>query len=85
MLANVDVVSNLHEIVEFDTIADHRVIDRAAVNRRIGADFNVIPDPDTANLRNLHQTSPVVLCKAEAVRSNDGAGMHDAAFTNTDT
>jgi hypothetical protein len=42
MLTNTDVVTDLNLIVEFDAIADHRVVQSASVDRRIGTDFDIV-------------------------------------------
>ena len=44
---------NLDLIVQFDAVTNHRVIQRPPINRRIGADFDVIANDYTTDLRNL--------------------------------
>ena len=40
--ADKHVVSDLDLIVQFDAFLNHRVLDRAAIDSRIGADFDII-------------------------------------------
>ncbi len=58
---------------------DHRVLDRAAIDRGVGADFDVVADAHAAELRDLE---PLALGRrqAEAVRADHDAGMHQAAL-----
>ena len=53
MAADHDVVANLDEVVDLGPLADHRVADGAAVDRRAGADLDVVLDDDAADLRHL--------------------------------
>ncbi len=41
MAADADVVANLHQIIDLRAFADHRVVHRAAIDRRIGADLDL--------------------------------------------
>src|SRR6185295_15460427 len=47
------VVSDLDQVVELDVVLDHRVVDRAAIDRRVGADLDVRTDDDAPDLRDL--------------------------------
>ena len=46
--ANMHVVANLYQIVEFDAVLDHSVIQRATVNAGIGADFDIMANAHSA-------------------------------------
>src|ERR1700728_562623 len=48
-----DVVRDLHEIVDLGALADDSVPGRAAVDRRVGADFHVVLNDDAAGLRDF--------------------------------
>ena len=48
-----DVVADLHEIVDLGAFADDRVAIGAAVDRRPGADLDVVLDDDAADLRHF--------------------------------
>src|SRR4051812_14595522 len=50
---NTHVVRDLYEIVNLRTRADHRVVDAAAIDRRVGADLDVVLDDASADMRNL--------------------------------
>src|SRR5271165_1572155 len=47
------VVSDLYLVVELDAVLDDGVVDCAAINRRVGADLDVIADVHGADLRHL--------------------------------
>ena len=44
------VVSDLHEIVELDAVFDDRIVDRASIDRRVGANFNIVSNLDRPQL-----------------------------------
>ena len=47
------VVADLDLVVELHVVLDHRVVDRAAVDRGVGADLAVVADEHAADLRDL--------------------------------
>src|SRR5262249_34259211 len=49
--ADLDVVPDVDQIVELNAFGDARVVERAAVNRRIRPDFHVIRDFNDSDLR----------------------------------
>ena len=49
--ADVHVVSDLDLVVELDAVADHRVLDRAAIDGGVRADLDIIADAHAADLR----------------------------------
>ena len=51
--ADPHVVRDLHEIVDLRPRADDRVVDAAAVDRRVRADLDVVLDEAAADMRNL--------------------------------
>src|SRR5881398_1559128 len=53
VLAHLDVVAELHEIVDLGTAPDDRIAERRAVDRAVGADLDVVLDDDAARLGNL--------------------------------
>ena len=53
MCANTHVMTDLNQIIEDDAVFDHRIFDRASIDRRIGADTHIITDNNRAELRNL--------------------------------
>ena len=50
--ADADIVGDLHEIVDLGAFADDRVGHRAAIDRGVGADLDIVLDDDAADLRN---------------------------------
>ena len=50
-LSNPDVVRDLHQIIDPCPGTDHRVVDRAPVDRGIGADLDIVLDHHAAELR----------------------------------
>ena len=72
MAADDHVVGDLHQIVDLGALADHRVAAGAAIDRRVGADLDVVLDDDAADLRNFevplrpHGEAETVLADAHA-------------------
>ena len=81
VFANTDVVAELNLIVELCAFTHKGVINRAAIDRRVGADFNVSAQYRAAALRDL---DPLALkgCESETVTPQYGAGLHDAAVAD---
>ena len=73
------VVPDLNQVVEAHAVADYRVVKGAAVDYGVGADLHVISDAERTELRNLAPASALVGRLAEAVRTQHGARMHQAA------
>lgn len=44
VIANVNVMGDLDEIIQLHAIADHGIVQRAPVDGGIGADFHVVPE-----------------------------------------
>jgi hypothetical protein len=80
VLPNADVMRNMYKIVQPDSILDDSVIERATIDRRISAYFDVVAYEQTANLGHLHPAF-AALCVAEAVRTEYCASMYDATLT----
>ena len=53
MLADGDVVGDLHQVVDLRPLPDQRVAAAAAVDRRVGADLDVVADDHAPELRHL--------------------------------
>ena len=69
------VVPDLHEVVDPRPRADHRVIDAAAIDRRVRADLHVRLDDAAPDVRNL-LVRPVAEHIAESIRPETRAGVH---------
>ena len=81
MLANLHVVRDLHEVVNFCALADERRAERAAIHRHIRADLHVVADDDITNLRNL-AAKTAVKNVAKTVRTNHRAGVNADALAD---
>src|SRR5215210_4345165 len=53
--ADHDVMPDLDQIIDHCSRADHRVMPGASVDRRVGADIDIIADDDAPELWNLHR------------------------------
>jgi hypothetical protein len=79
MLTNANVVRNVHQVIQPDTILDDGIIERATVNRRVGANFNIIANQYTTNLRYFHPAF-IAAGIAETIRTNYRAVMNNATL-----
>ncbi len=82
VLAHAHVVRDLNEVVELDAVADHGVVERAAVDRGVGADLDVVADDDAAGLRDLDPGAGALAREAEAVGADDHARVQDAVLAD---
>src|SRR5215470_13329204 len=78
MRADPAVVTDLHLVVDLHALFDHRVADRAPVDRGACADLDVVTDHYGAGLRNLDPLAPERR-EAEAVGPDHATRMQDAA------
>jgi hypothetical protein len=76
VVANADVVADLNLIVELDAVTDQRVVERTTVDRRIGADLDVVTDQHATDLRDL-DPALAFLGEAETVATDHRAGVDD--------
>src|SRR5690606_33996944 len=51
--ADAAIVANLHEVVDLGPLPDHRVTERATIDRGIRADLDIVLDDRPAELRDL--------------------------------
>src|SRR5262249_55927570 len=70
---NRHVVPDLDQIINHRTVADDGVGPGAAVDRRIGADLDIVADDDAAELRDADMAARIG-GEAEAVLADPGAG-----------
>ena len=78
--ADLHVVTDLDLIVQLDTIPDHRVAQCAPVDRRAGANFNIVADQHAPDLGNLDPGAVGLARKTEAVGTDYSAGMNQAVL-----
>src|SRR4029077_6140579 len=81
MPADHHVVPDLHEIINFGTLTDHRVLEGAAVDTAVGANFDVIIKDDTADLGHL-QMALRAHGKAEAILADANTSVEDHPIAN---
>ena len=77
--ADPHVVRDVHEVVDLRPRADHRVVDAAAIDRRVRADLDVVLDDAPADVRDL-RVRAVAEHVAEAVGPEPRAGVHAHAL-----
>lgn len=78
VLADHHVVRDLDLVIELDAVTDHRIVQRAANRRRIGADLDVVANDDAADLRGSPVQRSSSLAKPKTVAADHRAGL-DAA------
>jgi hypothetical protein len=81
MLANDDVMADLHEVIDLGALADNRRPKRAAVDGDVGSNFNIIVDDDLADLRDFPLNAGVQDV-TKTVAANDRACMDTDAPAN---
>src|SRR6267154_412386 len=84
MGADAHVMADLDLVVQLDAVLDHRVVERAAVDRRVGADLDVVAYKGTPRLRNL-DPAPRIARHAETVGADHHAGMNQCALADEAT
>src|SRR5215475_12671417 len=76
MPANAHIVAYLHQVVDLGSLADYRVANCAAVNRRACAYLDFVLNDHPADLRNL-EVSFTAHHVTEAILANLATGMDD--------
>src|SRR5690606_21640492 len=74
-------------VVELDAVADDGVFERAAIDGGVGPDLDVVADADAAQLGDFSpgaRFASRMRRKAEAVRAQHGAAMHDDPIAQMD-
>ena len=78
------VVADVHEVVDLRAAADAGFVERAAVDGRVSADFDVVFDHQAADLRGLFVASGLGIADvAEALTAEDGSSLHDDAVAES--
>src|SRR5262249_49360308 len=73
--ANFHVMAYVNQIVQFYAFGDACVIQRAAINRGVRANFDIVSNFNDARLRKLY-VSPFTMRVTKSVGSNYGTGMY---------
>ena len=72
-------VRNLHEVVDLRARLDPRLADRRPIDRRVGADLDIVLDHDRRGLRDLFVRAVRTRREAVAVAADHGAVLDDHA------
>src|SRR2546423_13050612 len=76
--ATIAVVPDVNHVIELRSFANSSAAERAAIDRGIGAQLDIVFNNDRANLRKLVITD-VAANIPEAIRADDDAGMQNYA------
>lgn len=79
--ANSCVMADLHLVINLDAFFYYGVAQCTAVDGCIGANLDIIPDNDTAQLWNPEPTTVILFCDAEAICSYYGTRVYDDTIT----
>ena len=79
-LPNSDIAAELDEVIDARAGSDARIVERTAVDRRVRADLDVIPDHDPAKLRCRH-VATVMKAEAEPLWTDPHARKQHHAVT----
>src|SRR3954449_6169589 len=82
MPANRHIVADLDLIVDFCSLTDHGVTQTAPVDRRSGADLNIVLDQNPSGLRHLHAPVTPKGDEAVAVLTDAAARMNHDIVAN---
>ena len=81
VLADVAVVAHVHQVVELRSAADPRLLQRAAVDGRVGADLHVVLNHQRPLLRKLRVRAGLRVAHiAKSVRAQHRARMNHHAI-----
>src|SRR5713226_2642013 len=81
MVADLHVMRDLDQVIQFHAVADNGVAQRAPVDGGISPNLDIIADNNAPQLRHLYPRFAVVGI-AKTVAADHYAGMNDAAFTD---
>ncbi len=76
-------MSDLHLVVQLDAVVDQCVLDGATVDRRIGADLDVVAEAHAADVGNLHVAVGVGR-EAESIAPDDRTRLEHATRADRD-
>jgi hypothetical protein len=80
LLTDTAVVSDLHQVVDLGAAADPRVAQRAAIDRGVGADLDVVGDPHAPDLVRLGEAAALLARVAESAAADHDAGLQNHAI-----
>lgn len=80
VFADLDVVANVHQVVNLRAAADARLIQRTAIDGRVGADFDIVFDYQPSDLWRLLIASTLRIADVtKAVAAKDSSGLRHNA------
>ena len=82
VVADLDIVGDLAEVVDFHAVADDCGLHLGLVDRRAGADLDIVADDDIADVLDLLPCAVRKRGVAETVGADDGVGMDDHVVTD---
>ena len=81
-VAQIDIMADLDEVINFGAAANSSGFEPCAVDRRIGAYFDIIFNDDDAKLFEFSMSSFCVGRESETARADDGAGLQNDAIAD---
>ena len=81
VLAYVNIVSDLNQVIQLDAVFNDGVFNGATVNTGVRPDFHIVTNQYAAELLYLYPL-PLVKRKAETIGTDHNACMKNAVFTN---
>ncbi len=78
---DLNIMADLHEIIDLGPLTDNRIAVGATINRRIGTNIHIILQDHTTNLRHLEMPLRPH-GESKSVLSDSGAGMDDDAIAD---
>ena len=82
--ANLHTVSNMHQVIKDDVVADLSILECSTIDGTARTDLDTITHLDTAQLKNFLPT-PARRCKAKPVRTYYGIGVNQTVVPNSNT
>jgi len=82
VVADLNVVGDLHQIVDLRSVADAGRRHRRSIDRRVGADLDVVADDHVAHLRNLVQLAARFRNESETVAADDDAAVNPSPLAD---
>src|SRR5690606_11289919 len=81
VIANLNVVANLDQIIEFHAITDHRTVQSTAIDGGVSAHFHIITQSYSTQLRDAIPDAPFI-GEAKAFRTDHRTTQNIAALAN---
>ena len=79
--ADMDIVPDLYQIVDFHTVFDDGVVQGASIDTTVGTDFNIVTNKNRSQLLNFHPDARMS-GKAKTIGTDRDTGVQDTARTD---